>query len=171
MSTYNDISSAVFDFLLAPFGHELPLFDLVLWPVIIGVVALVVWKYTSNQKAITKIKKQIGMHLLEIRLFRDDIAQVLKSTVTIVLKNFVYIGLNLVPMMVLLAPMGDCATVTDLPTMPFNIAACRPFSSLMATIPPFVAPAPFGDRNTILPTPLPVVTLATPNDFPARRGN
>jgi hypothetical protein len=105
MQTFNDVSSAIFDFLLAPFGHEHAGFDLVFWPVIMGIGALQVYKYTSNQKAIARVKTQISMHLLEIRLFRDDIVQVVKSTVTIVVKNFLYIGHNLVPMAVMLAPM------------------------------------------------------------------
>jgi hypothetical protein len=105
MQIYNDVSSAIFDFLLAPFGHDLPGFDLVFWPVIMGIGALQVYKYTSNQKAITRVKTRISMHLLEIRLFKNDITQVLKSTGTIVVKNVLYIGHNLVPMAVMLAPM------------------------------------------------------------------
>jgi hypothetical protein len=105
MQTYNNITSALFDFLLAPFGHEIALFDLIVWPVIMGVGALQVYKYTSNQKAIARVKRQISMHLLEIRLFRDDIAQVLTSTFKIIAKNTVYIGHNLTPMAVMLIPM------------------------------------------------------------------
>ncbi len=105
MQLYNNIASAIFDVLLAPFGHGFAYFDLLLWPVLMGVGALVVYKYTSNQKAITAIKKQISMHLLEIRLFRDDLLQVLKSTVTIVAKNFIYIAHNLTPMVVMIVPM------------------------------------------------------------------
>ena len=105
MQIFNDLSSALFDFLLAPFGHQLAGFDLVVWPVLMGVGALQVYKYTSNQKAIARVKTRISMHLLEIRLFRDDIAQVLKSTGTIVVKNVLYIGHNLVPMAVMMAPM------------------------------------------------------------------
>ncbi len=105
MQTYNDVASAVFDFLLTPFGHEFFFFDLVFWPVIMGVGALQVYKYVSNQKAISRTKTQISMHLLEIRLFRDDIVQVLVSTGKILGKNALYLGHNLVPMVVMLAPM------------------------------------------------------------------
>jgi hypothetical protein len=105
MQTYNDIASAIFDFLLAPFGHDWPFFDLLVWPVLLGVGAILVYKYTSNQAGIAKIKRQLSMHLLEIRLFRDDIAQVLKSTLAIVVKNPIYIGHNLIPMAVMIVPM------------------------------------------------------------------
>ncbi len=106
MQLYNEISSAIFDALYAPFGHEYPAFDLLLWPVVMGVVALVVFKYVSNQSAIARVKKQISMHLIEIRLFSHDIAQVLKSTFLIVAKNSIYVGHNLLPMIVMLPPMG-----------------------------------------------------------------
>ncbi len=105
MQTYNHIASGIFDFLLAPFGHEIALFDLIVWPVIMGVGALQVYKYVSNQKAIARVKRQISMHLLEIRLFRDDIARVFASTFKIVAKNLIYIGHNLTPMAVMLVPM------------------------------------------------------------------
>jgi len=105
MQTYVNISSAIFDFLLAPFGHEVPLFDLIVWPLLMGIGALQVYKYTSNQTAIASVKRQISMHLLEIRLFRDDIAQVLVSTIKIVGKNVIYIAHNLRPMAVMTIPM------------------------------------------------------------------
>ena len=102
MQTYNNIANAIFDFLFAPFGHEIALFDLIVWPVIMGIGALLVYKYTSNQGAIARVKRQISMHLLEIRLFRDDIAQVLTSTLKIIAKNVIYIAHNLTPMAVML---------------------------------------------------------------------
>jgi hypothetical protein len=105
MSTYQTIANGIFDFLLAPFGHGWFWFDLFVWPVIMGVGALQVYKYVSNQKAIAAVKRQISMHLLEIRLFRDDIMQVLVSTGKILAKNGLYIGHNLVPLLVMIVPM------------------------------------------------------------------
>lgn len=105
MHTYHSISDTIFDFLLAPFGHDWFLFDLIFWPVVMGVVAIVAFKYTSNQKGIANIKRQLSMHLLEIRLFRDDILQVLKSSLAIVVKNPIYIGHNLLPVAVMIVPM------------------------------------------------------------------
>lgn len=105
MKIYNDISSAIFGFLMAPFGFEFAAFDLILWPILMGVVALQVYKYASNQGAIARVKTQIMMHLLEIRLFSHDIVQVLKSTGNIVGKNSIYLGHNMLPMVVMLAPM------------------------------------------------------------------
>jgi hypothetical protein len=105
METWNDLSSALFDRLLAPFGHGPAWFDLLLWPVLAGVLALVVYKRLSNQKGIERAKSHIAAHLYEIRLFRHDPLAVLASTGRIFARNGVYLGHNLLPLAVLLVPM------------------------------------------------------------------
>ncbi len=105
MQALNGISSSVFDVVMAPFGHRFPVFDLLLWPVLLGILALLVYKYTSNQAAIKKVKGQISMHLLEIRLFSHDILQVLKSTGHILWKNTWYVSQSFVPLAVMIVPM------------------------------------------------------------------
>lgn len=104
MNTFNAITTVVFDLILAPFGHGLAAFDLVLWSLLTGIVALVVYKYASNQKGIERAKDQIKMHLLEIRLWRNDIVVVFTSTLKILGKNAVYLGHNLSPMVILMVP-------------------------------------------------------------------
>jgi len=54
MNTINAALSAVFDVLLAPFGHRWVAFDLLVWPVVAGVVALLVYKRLSNQAGIAR---------------------------------------------------------------------------------------------------------------------
>jgi hypothetical protein len=105
MATWNDLASAVFDVLLAPFGHGPAWFDLLLWPVLAGILALWVYKRLSNQKGIEAAKNRIAGHLYEIRLFRHDPIAVLVSTGKIFFRNGIYIGHNLVPLAVLLVPM------------------------------------------------------------------
>jgi hypothetical protein len=105
MQLYTGISTALFDPLLAPFGHARAAFDLVLWPVLMGLAAIQVYKYVSNQRALARVKSQISMHLLEIRLFSHDIVQVLVSTAKIVAKNFLYLGNHMLPMVVMIVPM------------------------------------------------------------------
>jgi hypothetical protein len=105
VATWNELSSAVFDRLLAPFGHGPAWFDLLLWPVLAGVLALVVYKRLSNQPGIARAKDRIAAHLYEIRLFRHDPLAVLASTGRIFARNGVYLGHNLLPLAVLLVPM------------------------------------------------------------------
>ena len=104
MQAFNRITSAIFDVVLAPFGHAPAAFDLVLWPALMGVLAILVYKLVSNQKALARVKSQISMRLLEIRLFSHDIAQVLRSTGAILWKNTIYLGNHMIPMAVMLGP-------------------------------------------------------------------
>ncbi len=104
MQAFNHVTSAIFDVLLAPFGHGHAAFDLVVWPVLMGVLALAVYKAVSNQKSLARVKSQISMRLLEIRLFSHDIVQVLKSTGMILAKNVVYLGNHMIPMVVMIGP-------------------------------------------------------------------
>ncbi len=104
MQLFNQISSAIFDVVLAPFGHGVPWFDLAVWPLLLGVLAILVYKAVSNQAALARVKSQISMRLLEIRLFNHDIVQVLKSTGIILVRNVVYLGNHMVPMAVMIVP-------------------------------------------------------------------
>ncbi len=105
MDRFNAVTSAVFDVLLAPLGEEHAWFDLVFWSVAGGIVALIVYKYVSNQRGIQRAKNAIKVHLLEIRLFKEDIAEVLGATAKILLKNGLYLGHNMLPLLVMIVPM------------------------------------------------------------------
>jgi hypothetical protein len=105
VAAWNDISTAIFDPLLAPFGHDPAWFDLLLWPVLAGMLALVAYKYASSQKGIARAKTRISAGLYEMRLFRHDPLVVLSSTAKILFRNVVYVAYNLVPMAVVLLPM------------------------------------------------------------------
>ncbi len=105
MAAFLQITSRFFDVLLAPFGHRAAAFDLIVWPIAMGFVALLIVKAVSNQKSIESAKQAIAMRLLEIRLFQHDIGQVMRSTVAILWKNTLYVGNNILPMLVMTGPM------------------------------------------------------------------
>ena len=105
MQTFNAITSAIFKPVLGWFGSYSGLVDIVFWSLLGGVVALMVYKVVSNQKGIEKAKNDIKVHLMEIRLFQDDLLGVLASTCKILGKNVLYIGHNIMPMVVMFVPM------------------------------------------------------------------
>lgn len=105
MNAFNTVVSAVFDILLAPFGHRWAAFDLVVWPVLAGIVALLVYKKISNQAGITRAKGKITQHLLEVVLFGDDVVGVVVSTAKALVYNALYVGHNILPMIVMFVPM------------------------------------------------------------------
>lgn len=105
MNTFNTILSGVFDVIFGWFGSASAWFDILFWSILGGIVALLVYKHASNQKGIERAKNDIKVHLLEIRLFQDDILGVLIATAKILFKNALYIGHNIVPMLVMFVPM------------------------------------------------------------------
>ncbi len=105
MGTFNTAVSAVFDVILAPFGHRQAWFDLLVWPVLAGIVALLVYKRVSNQAGIARAKNGIAVHLLEVVLYRNDLVGVLVSTARAMGQNLLYLGHNLLPMVVMFVPM------------------------------------------------------------------
>lgn len=105
MNEFNRITSAIFDVLLAPFGEGVAWFDLLFWSLLAGIVAILVYKYASNQAGIARVKNDIKVHLYEIRLFQEDILQVFVSTWKTLGKNALYLGHNLLPMLVMSVPM------------------------------------------------------------------
>jgi hypothetical protein len=65
---------------------------------------LVVVRATSDQRALTAIKRQIHADLFEIRLFNDDLRAMLRAELGIVRHNATYLRLSLLPMIWLLVP-------------------------------------------------------------------
>jgi hypothetical protein len=108
MSAFNAVTSAVFGTLLAPFGAQRAWsawVDVLLWSLLGGILALLVIKRFSNQKAIARVKNEIKVHLFEVRLFQDDLLGVLVATGKVLGKNLIYVAHNMVPMVVMLVPM------------------------------------------------------------------
>src|SRR5262245_12434918 len=105
MQTFNAVTSAAFDVLLAPFGHRQAWFDLLLWPTVAGVVALLVYKAVSNQAGIARAKNGIVTNLLEGVLYLDDLVGVLRSTARSMGQTALYVGHNVLPMLVMFVPM------------------------------------------------------------------
>lgn len=105
MNTFNSVMSTAFGSLLGWFGSASAWIDIMFWSIAGGIVALLVYKLVSNQKGIEKSKNDIKVHLLEIRLFQDDLLGVVVSTGKILFKNLLYIGHNVLPMLVMFVPM------------------------------------------------------------------
>ncbi len=91
-------------------------FDLALWPLerigfaaslivvsgIFGVLALMLFKRISWQAGIKATKDRIKGHLIEIRIYQDDLWGVVKSIGKILARNFQYLFLNFWPILPLI---------------------------------------------------------------------
>jgi len=106
MANINAFMRSVFDALLGPFSGLSPWVGLTLVSVVVGVVALFVFKYTSNQAALEAIKRRIHAGLFEIRLFNDDLRAILRASFDILRHNLTYFRLSLAPVVWLLVPLA-----------------------------------------------------------------
>ncbi|MCP3919812.1 MAG: hypothetical protein GY711_30115 [bacterium] len=104
MNAVNSALTKLFDILLVPFewlGAEL---SLILVSGVFGILALIVFKYISWQKGIKQTKDKIKGHMIEIRLYQDDLGIVSKAIGKVLLRNFQYLGLNFLPFVPLAIP-------------------------------------------------------------------
>jgi hypothetical protein len=72
---------------------------------VIGLLMVIVFGYTSDQKAIHIAKDRLKAHLLALRLFQDQIQVVLRSYGRIVLATGHYLRLAFKPLLLVIVPM------------------------------------------------------------------
>jgi uncharacterized membrane protein (DUF106 family) len=87
------------------FGEAHPFWSLTVISVLVGIGMLVVFRHTSNQEAILRAKRRLQAHLLELRLYGDDLSQVWQAQKSLLAANFRYVGLMLVPALYLTVPL------------------------------------------------------------------
>jgi hypothetical protein len=73
---------------------------------VIGVLLLIIFKYTSNQKAIGKVRDNIKSQLLAIRLFKDNVRVVLKSQGQVLVGALLLLFHSLRPLLVMIVPVS-----------------------------------------------------------------
>ena len=66
---------------------------------------LLVFRYTSNQQEIKNEKDKIKAHLMEMRLFKDDLAILMSAFMRVLLYNAKYMKQLIKPMLLLIVPM------------------------------------------------------------------
>jgi len=94
----------LFDLVLAPFELIGNRTALVLVSGVFGVLALLAFKYISWQNGIKRAKDRIKGHMIEIRIYQDDLVVVGQSVGKILWRNLQYVGLNFGPFIPLAFP-------------------------------------------------------------------
>ena len=70
-----------------------------------GVLLLIIFKYTSNQKAIGQARDDIKAHMLALKLFKDSLAVTLKAQGRVFKGAFLLLFHAIVPMLVMIIPV------------------------------------------------------------------
>jgi len=104
LDAFNRLVTRVFDVLLTPLEWVGPEFSLLVVSGVFGVLALWLFKHISRQKGIKAAKDRIKGHLIEIRIYQDDLGVVSKAIGKVLLRNLQYLGLNFAPFVPLAIP-------------------------------------------------------------------
>ncbi len=104
MNAINGAFNTIFDWILSPLemlGEE---FALIMVSGIFGILALICFKFISSQDGIKKTKDKIKAHMIEIRIYQDDLPIVSGAVGKVLLRNFQYLAFNFGPILPLLVP-------------------------------------------------------------------
>jgi hypothetical protein len=104
MNAINGLVTRVFDVLLLAFEWAGARTSLVLVSGVFGILALIAFKHISYQRGIKSAKDKIKGHLIEIRIYQDDLGIVSKAIGKVLLRNFQYLGFNFGPFVPLAIP-------------------------------------------------------------------
>ncbi|HDJ24111.1 MAG TPA: hypothetical protein ENF17_09495 [Candidatus Aminicenantes bacterium] len=105
MWAFNQAITWLFKIIFFPWEKLHPWWGMIYISLLTGLFMLWVFRLTSNQAGIKEVKQQIKAHLLEIRLFKDNMALTLKAQGRILLCNLKYISYSFKPMLVMILPL------------------------------------------------------------------
>jgi uncharacterized membrane protein (DUF106 family) len=105
MSLINALLRTLVDGLLYPFRDLSPIVGLTVVSLLTAIGLLIVFKHTSNQKALEDVKRKIHAGLFEIRLYNDDFRAIMRAQRGILRANLTYMRYSMAPMIWTLPPL------------------------------------------------------------------
>ena len=104
MGIVNSVFNTIFDGFFALAGLLGGTVTFWLLSAIVGVVFIYIFKVTSNQKGIRLTKDRIAASFLEVRLFKDDLGQMMRAQGRIFTSGFRYMGHAFKPLLFMMIP-------------------------------------------------------------------
>jgi uncharacterized membrane protein (DUF106 family) len=105
MAIVNLVTGGIFDALLYPLRGLSPWFGMVFISLLTAFLMLWVFKLSSDQDGIRRAKNAIKAHLLELRLYKDNMRVSLRAQGRILRANGRYIAANTKPLLVMIVPL------------------------------------------------------------------
>ena len=102
----NSAANTVCGLVFAPIAMVPGWLSITIISAVLGIPLFIIFKYTSNQRALTRTIDDIKASLLAVRLYRDNIAVTMKSEARLMLcsvKLFVY---SLIPVLIMSVPLS-----------------------------------------------------------------
>lgn len=104
MDTVTKIAVTLGDLAFAALGPLGPTAALFVISALIGAAMLLIWRYTSNQKAIAEVRRSIAAHLLSTRLFKDNLSVTFAAQRQIIRDAIRLMGHSVRPMLIMTVP-------------------------------------------------------------------
>lgn len=98
--------NALAGFMLAPIGMMSGWLSNTILSAMTGVVLLIIFKYTSNQQAIGRIRDDIKAHMLALRLFKENISVTLRAQGRVFAASLLLLLHAIRPMLVMILPVS-----------------------------------------------------------------
>ena len=98
-------SSIPAGFALFDFAANIPLLWVLAISIVIGFLMVIVFRYTSDQKAIGRAKDRLKAHLLAVRLFQDQLPVVMRAYGKILRGTGSYLRLAFTPFLIAILPI------------------------------------------------------------------
>ncbi len=105
MTLFNRITTLAFDAVFGLLERLNPWAGLIVVSVISGALLLLIFKGTSNQKALKSIKKKISGGFLEIRIYKDEPVLMIKALLNVFAADFAYLRHTIVPLIFMVVPV------------------------------------------------------------------
>jgi hypothetical protein len=102
----NVATNALGTFVLAPIATLPGWLSATLVAAPTGILLLVVFKYTSHQRAIRAVRNDINAHLLALKLFRESASVTLRAQGRVFLGALELLVLAIVPLLIMLVPVS-----------------------------------------------------------------
>jgi hypothetical protein len=106
--------SGTFDLFFWPWRTAHPAYGLAVISFLTGLAAVLVFRYVSNQDTMRRIRNRLHAHLLEFRLFPDQLGVVSRAYGRILRLTLIYLTYNLKPLAILLLPLVILMVQLDL---------------------------------------------------------
>jgi len=104
-SWINGLVNAIAGWLFAPIGHLPGWLSNTIISAVTGVALLVIFKYTSNQRAIGRVKDAIKANMLALKLFKDELSVTFRSQGRVFLGALRLLRHSLRPLLVMIVPV------------------------------------------------------------------
>ena len=101
----NVVTNTIGGLFLAPVASVPGWLSITVISAILGVFLLVIFKYTSNQKAIGQVRDDIKANLLAVKLFKDSFSVTFRSQARVFCASFKLLFYSIVPMLVMIVPV------------------------------------------------------------------